>query len=129
VDLTCADVLRVSNLAPSTLEGRLVQRRCRSHEAASDQAIGLVRKFTAHEKQPIAAALGSTKIYFCDSHSPWQRPSNGMLRGYFPRAPPCRSTSPWRGPTSTADRDAFWTGTTPRRSGTVCHAQATDSWT
>jgi transposase, IS30 family len=37
----------------------------------------------------IAAALATTNVYFCDPHSPWQRPSNehtnGMLRDYFPK--------------------------------------------
>jgi IS30 family transposase len=37
----------------------------------------------------ITAALG-TEIYFCDPHSPWQRPSNehtnGLLRDYFPKS-------------------------------------------
>lgn len=37
----------------------------------------------------IAAALGSTKVFFCAPRSPWQRPSNentnGLLRDYFPK--------------------------------------------
>jgi IS30 family transposase len=37
----------------------------------------------------IAAALGMATVYFCDPHSPWQRPTNehtnGMLRDYFPK--------------------------------------------
>ena len=36
----------------------------------------------------IARSLGA-RVYFCDSHSPWQRGSNentnGLLRDYFPK--------------------------------------------
>jgi transposase, IS30 family len=36
-----------------------------------------------------AQALQATEIFFCDAHSPWQRPSNentnGLLRDYFPK--------------------------------------------
>lgn len=42
----------------------------------------------AHHAE-IAAALETTRIFFCDPHSPWQRPSNentnGLLRAYFPK--------------------------------------------
>ena len=38
----------------------------------------------------VADALGMPAVYFCDPHSPWQRPSNehtnGMLRDYFPKS-------------------------------------------
>ena len=39
--------------------------------------------------QEIASTLATTRVYFCDPHSPWQRPSNentnGVLRDYFPK--------------------------------------------
>jgi IS30 family transposase len=44
------------------------------------------RELTLHEQ--IEAASG-TRIFFCDPHSPWQRPTNentnGLLRQYFPK--------------------------------------------
>jgi transposase, IS30 family len=49
-----------------------------------DQGTEMARHIT------IAKSLGAP-IYFCDSHSPWQRGSNentnGLLRQYFRRAP------------------------------------------
>jgi IS30 family transposase len=45
-------------------------------------------KEMAHHVE-VAAALGTTSVYFCDPRSPWQRPTNehtnGMLRDYFPK--------------------------------------------
>jgi transposase, IS30 family len=43
-------------------------------------------EMAAHQQISVAA---DCKIYFCDPHSPWQRPSNentnGLLRQYFPK--------------------------------------------
>jgi transposase, IS30 family len=47
-----------------------------------DQGTEMARHLT------IAKSLG-TPVYFCDSHSPWQRGTNentnGLLRDYFPK--------------------------------------------
>ena len=44
------------------------------------------KEMARHKKIAIAADIG---IYFCDPHSPWQRPTNentnGLLRQYFPK--------------------------------------------
>jgi transposase, IS30 family len=44
------------------------------------------RELTLHEQ---IEATSGTRIYFCDPHSPWQRPTNentnGLLRQYFPK--------------------------------------------
>jgi IS30 family transposase len=44
----------------------------------------------------IAKSLGAP-VYFCDSHSPWQRGSNenanGLLRDYFPKSTDLGDTS------------------------------------
>jgi IS30 family transposase len=46
----------------------------------------------------ISEAIG-TKVYFCDPHSPWQRPTNehtnGLLRDYFAKGEDLRHASPW----------------------------------
>ncbi len=45
----------------------------------------------------IAQALGMP-VFFCDPHSPWQRPSNentnGLLRQYFPKSSDLRVHGP-----------------------------------
>jgi IS30 family transposase len=44
------------------------------------------REMTLHEE---FGALSGVDVYFCDPHSPWQRPTNentnGLLRQYFPK--------------------------------------------
>jgi transposase, IS30 family len=44
------------------------------------------KEMARHKQIAIAADIG---IYFCDPHSPWQRPTNentnGLLRQYFPK--------------------------------------------
>jgi transposase, IS30 family len=44
------------------------------------------REMTLHEE---FSAISGVAVYFCDPHSPWQRPTNentnGLLRQYFPK--------------------------------------------
>jgi transposase, IS30 family len=53
------------------------------------------KEMALHKQISIAA---DCKIYFCDPHSPWQRPSNentnGLLRQYFPKGTDLAAHSP-----------------------------------
>ena len=55
------------------------------------------REMALHKQIAVAA---DCKIYFCDPHSPWQRPSNentnGLLRQYFPKGTGLSVHSPQR---------------------------------
>jgi len=96
-----AIVTIVERVTRYTLLGHLTGR----HDSASvrDAVVAALGDLPAHLRQSltwdqgsemarhaeIAAALGAMEIYFCDPHSPWQRPSNenanGLLRDYFPK--------------------------------------------
>ena len=56
-------------------------------------------------------------VYFCDSHSPWQRGSNenmnGLLRDYFPKSIDLRTYSPT--PSGRRERAEQPTQTRPQR--------------
>lgn len=91
----------VERVTRCSLLGRLPGPR---HDSASvrDPVVAALAPLPAHLRRTltwdqgsemarhaeITAALG-TEVYFCDPHSPWQRPSNentnGLLRDYFPK--------------------------------------------
>jgi IS30 family transposase len=69
----------------------------------NDLPPGLLRSITWDQGTEMArhteiAESLRTTIYFCDSRSPWQRPSNentnGLLRQYFPKATDLNAHSP-----------------------------------
>jgi len=96
-----AIVTLVERVTRCTLLGHLPGPR---HDSASvrDTVVAALAPLPAHLRRTltwdqgsemarhaeITAALG-TEVYFCDPHSPWQRPSNentnGLLRDYFPK--------------------------------------------
>ena len=98
-----AIVTMVERVTRYTLLGHLPGTR---HDSVSvrDAVVAALGKLPAHLRQTltwdqgsemarhteIAAALGAIEIFFCDAHSPWQRPSNentnGLLRAYFPKS-------------------------------------------
>ena len=55
------------------------------------------KEMALHARIAVAA---DCEIYFCDPHSPWQRPSNentnGLLRQYFPKGSDLSAHSPQR---------------------------------
>lgn len=98
-----AIVTIVERVTRYTLLGHLPGTR---HDAASvrDAVVAALGVLPAHLRRTltwdqgtemarhseIAEALDTTQVYFCDPHSPWQRPSNentnGLLRAYFPKS-------------------------------------------
>ncbi len=97
-----AIVTMVERTTRYTLLGHLPAAR---HDSASvrDAVVATLTDLPAHLRRTltwdqgtemahhaeIAAALATTEIYFCDPHSPWQRPGNentsGLLRDYLPK--------------------------------------------
>ena len=97
-----AVVTLVERVTRFTILGHLPDIR---HDSASvrDAVVAALAPLPAHLRRTLtwdqgtemarhaafAAALG-TDVYFCEPHSPWQRPTNentnGLLRDYFPKS-------------------------------------------